>query len=355
MGRLHISETICYIWPTHHSIPLSSDFEYRNSIRCLAATNRKSQYSKIIDMLMIHKTLPTYEHDFTQNFEPQFRPLPEVVAFDTYIVDPRYGLDTHWDEDLYDQDKLEYKDTYNKPNDRIESSDLITDAQVSDALRYALIDLWTVNPHLPDTSSLPNFQPRPQNQQKQVAVIGDQILPRLQVVPGGFTTFFRLSTNLQLKSKRKMLNFPLEFWELNIDGLIDTGALSSAIPEAVIHKVRLLAPHTILIEGPPPVFQNMVANGQCNSRIAIKSRWHYVHGKLLSLDKPYKPLDRSSIPTTQHYNTLYVSWNPDFSLVFNAVEKEDRTYPNVIQLTLNPVETTLQPGKRTKFWLNSQI
>ena len=65
---------------------------------------------------------------------------------------------------LYEQDKLEYKDTYNKPNDQIECDDLITDAHVSDALRHALIVLWTVNPHSPDTPALPNFRPRPQNQ-----------------------------------------------------------------------------------------------------------------------------------------------------------------------------------------------
>ena len=110
---------------------------------------------------MIRKTLPTYEFDYTDYFETQFRPLPEVVAYDAYSVDPQYGLDPYWHEDLYDRDKLEYKDTYNKPNDQIGSDDLITDAHVSDPLRYALIDLWTVNPHLLDTSALPNFQSRP--------------------------------------------------------------------------------------------------------------------------------------------------------------------------------------------------
>ena len=104
-------------------------------------------------MHMIHKILPIYKNDYTDNFESQFRPLPEFVAYDTYFVDPQYGLDPYWDEDLYNRDKLEYKDTCNKPNDQIESDDLITDAHVSDALRYALIDLWTVNPRLPDTSA----------------------------------------------------------------------------------------------------------------------------------------------------------------------------------------------------------
>ena len=114
-------------------------------------------------MHMIHKTLRTYKYDYTNNFETQFRPPPEVVTYDTYFVDPQNGLDPSWDEYLYDQAKMVYKDTYNKPNDQIENDDLITDAHVSDALPFALIDLWTVHPHLPDTSALPNFQSRPQN------------------------------------------------------------------------------------------------------------------------------------------------------------------------------------------------
>ena len=100
---------------------------------------------------------------------------------------------------------MEYKDTYNAPNDQIESDDLITDAHVSDALRYALIDLWTLNPDLPDTSALPNFQPRPQNQRSETAVFDDQVLPQLQVAPDGITKFRPLSTNLPLKNRHKML------------------------------------------------------------------------------------------------------------------------------------------------------
>ena len=120
----------------------------------------KAYIRRYNNMHMIHKTLPTYKYDYTGNFESQFRPLPEVVAYDAYFVDPQYGLDPYCDENLYDQEKLEYKDTYNKPKNQIESDYLITDAHVSDALRYALIDLWTVKPHIPDTSTLPNFQPK---------------------------------------------------------------------------------------------------------------------------------------------------------------------------------------------------
>ena len=111
---------------------------------------------------------------------------------------------------MYDQDKLEYKDNYNKPSDQIECDDLITDAHESHALRYALIDLWTVNTHLPDTSALPNFQPRPKNQQRRTAVLDDQILPQLQVTPDGLTRFLPLSTILPLKNEQKMLYFPMD-------------------------------------------------------------------------------------------------------------------------------------------------
>ena len=58
------------------------------------------------NMHIIHKTLPTYKHDYTDNFETQFRTLPQVVAYDTYFVDPQYGLDPYWDGELYHQDKL---------------------------------------------------------------------------------------------------------------------------------------------------------------------------------------------------------------------------------------------------------
>ena len=167
----------------------------------------KAYIRRYNNMHMNHKTFRTYEYNYTDNLDTHFGPLPEVFVYDTYFFDPQYGLDPYWDEEIHDQDKLEYKDTYNKPNDQIECDDLITHAHVSDALRYAVIDLWTVNPHLPDTSALPNFRPRPQIQQRQIAIIDNQILPQLQVTPDALTRFLPLSTNLPLKNKRKCFIF----------------------------------------------------------------------------------------------------------------------------------------------------
>ena len=308
----------------------------------------KAYIRRYNNMHIIHKTLPTYEYDYTDNFDTHFRPLPEVVAYDPYFVDPQYGFDPYWDEEIYDQGKLEEKDTYNKPNDQIESDDLSTDAHVSDALRYAVIDLWTVNPQLPDTSPLPNFRPRPQNQQRQIAVIDDQILPQLQVTPDGLTRFFPLSTNLPLKNKRKMLYFPMDFGELNIDGLIDTGALSSAIPEADLRKIRLLAPHTILHEGPPPEFQFMVANGQLEAPIATVELQFEVgditfREKFIVMANLTSPL--IGLLFLQCNSTILDMRQGILNFPFSSMQlkNEDRTYPNVIEPIINPVDTILQP------------
>ena len=284
----------------------------------------KAYIRRYDNLHIIHKTVLTYENNYADNFETQFRPLPEVVAYDAYFVDPQYGFDPYWDEEVYDQDKLDNKDNYNKPNDQIECDDSITGAHVSDALRYALIDLWTVNPHLPDTSAIPNFQPRPQNQQTQTAVIDDQISPQLQATPDGLARFLPHSTNLPLNNRRKMLYFPMDFGELNIDGLIDTGALSSALPEANLRKIRLLAPHTILKECPPHEFQIMVANGQLEAPIATVELQFEVgditfREKFIVLTNLTSPL--IGLLFLQRNSTILDMLNPEFSLLFNAIEK----------------------------------
>ena len=315
----------------------------------------KAYIRKKYNMRVIHKTLPIYKYDYPKNFETQIRPLPEFVAYDSKFVDSQYGLEPYWDEDLHDQDKLEYRDTYNKPKNQIESDDLNTDAHVSDALRYSLIDLWTVNPQLPDTSALPDFQPRPQNQHRQTAVIDNQILPQLQVTPDGLTRFLRLSTHLPLKNKRKMLYFPMDFGELNMEELIDTGALSSTIPETDLRKNRFLAPHTILNEGPPTVFQIMVANGQLEAPIATIELQFEVgditfREKFIVMTNLTSPLigllflQRNSTILDMRQGILKF---PFFSI---QLKNEDRTYPNVFEPILNPVETIMQPGKRTTIW-----
>ena len=59
-----------------------------------------------------------------------------------------------------------------------------------------------------------------------------------------------------------MYYIPMDFEKITLDGLNDTGALTSAISEQDLNKIKLLANETIKETGPPPNFQIMVANGQ---------------------------------------------------------------------------------------------
>ena len=54
----------------------------------------------------------------------------------------------------------------------------------------------------------------------------------------------------------------MDFEKITLDGLIDTGALKSAISEADLNKIKLLSNEAIKDTGPAPNFQIMVANGQ---------------------------------------------------------------------------------------------
>ena len=157
-----------------------------------------------------------------------------------------------------------------------------------------------------------------------------------------------------------MLCFPMDFGELNIDGLIDTGALSSAIPEAELRKIRLLAPHTILNEGPPPEFQIMVANGQLEAPIATVELQFEVgdirfREKFIVMTNLKSPL--IGLLLLQRNNTILDMSQGMLNFPFFSMQlkNEDRKYSNVIEPILNPADTILQPGKRTTTWVKPQI
>ena len=52
-----------------------------------------------------------------------------------------------------------------------------------------------------------------------------------------------------------MYYFPMDFEKLTLDGLIDTGALTSAISETGLNKIKLLSNEAIKDTGPAPNFQ----------------------------------------------------------------------------------------------------
>ena len=68
-------------------------------------------------------------------------------------------------------------------------------------------------------------------------------------------SYLPISTYLTLKRKRHMYYMPMDFENLTLDGLNDTGALTSALSEQDLKKIKLLANESIKETGPPPNFQ----------------------------------------------------------------------------------------------------
>ena len=152
----------------------------------------------------------------------------------------------------------------------------------------------------------------------------------------------------------------MDFRELNIHGLINTAALSRTIPVDDLRKILLLAPHTILNDGPPPEFQIMVANGQLEAPIATVELQFEV-GDILFREKFIVTTNLTSPLISLIFlqvNSIILDMRQgilNFPLFSMQLKNEDRTYPNVIEPILNAVETILQPGKRTTMWVKSQF
>ena len=70
-----------------------------------------------------------------------------------------------------------------------------------------------------------------------------------------------LSATLQLDRRHKMLYVPLQFREYENEGLLDTGAIQSAMSENELRRILQVHPAAQLEEYPAPDFKVQIANG----------------------------------------------------------------------------------------------
>ena len=70
-----------------------------------------------------------------------------------------------------------------------------------------------------------------------------------------------LSATLQLDRRHKMLYVPLQFREYENEGLLDTGAIQSAMSENELRRILQAHPAAQLEEYPAPDFKVQIANG----------------------------------------------------------------------------------------------
>ena len=213
---------------------------------------------------VIQKPFPIWDLDYTTTFTTRFRPIPLIDYYNPTYIDPDYGRDPYWDTEIYNQDLLQFQyvlDDIEHYNKTVHENPPFTHNKKT----RVLIEIWQMN----DGTNHP-VVPNPlgiKNSEKTAESIPQSLLDEKQfqnvlITKDGEPDCIPLSTNTNLKCKKRMLSFPIDFGELTIDRLIDTGALSSAIPEMDLRKIRLLSPQSVIREGPPPNLQIMVANGQ---------------------------------------------------------------------------------------------
>ena len=284
----------------------------------------------------------------TKDSESQFRPLQTVEDYNPHYYDPEYGRDPYWDDDIYDKQNLQFR------NDDYPPTDDEDDPEIPDnALSRALIELWQ-----PNFEAI-NDQPHAIETQAASGLLDETAFIHVLVNKEGEPAYIPLSTNLGLKYKKRMLYFPMDFGELTIDGLIDTGALSSAIPEADLRKIRLLAPQSIVKEGPAPTFQIMVANGQLEtpkSTVELKFEVGDIefHEIFIVMEKLTGPI--IGIMFLQRNHTVLDMRQGILNFPFFSMQLKtaDHKYSNVMEHILNPDDVTIPPNDRT-LEIKSQI
>ena len=148
----------------------------------------------------------------------------------------------------------------------------------------------------------------------------------------------------------------MDFGELTSD----TGAHSSAIPEADLRKIRLLAPQSIIKEGSATSFQIMVGNGDLETpkttvELNFEVRDIEFHEIFLVMEKLSIPkihltfLQRNHTVMDMRRGILNF---PNFSL---QLKTADHKYSNVMELLRSPEDVTIPPSDHAVITIHSQI
>ena len=311
---------------------------------------------------LFQKPIPVWDPDYTTTFTTRFRPIPLVDNYNPTYIDQDYGRDPYWDTENYNQELLQFQyvlDDIEHYNRTVHENPPITHNKKT----RALIENWQMN----DGTNHPVF-PNPlgtETHDSNVEPIPQSLLDEKQfqnvlITRDGEPDCIPLSTNINLKCKKHMLYFLMDFGELTIDGLIDTGALSSAIPEMDLRKIRLLSPQSVIREGPPPNFQTMVANGQLEtpkSTIELKFEVGHIefHEIFIAMEHLTGPIIGLMFLQRNHTVLDMRQGILNFPFFSMQLKTADHKYSNVLEPILNPTEITIPPNDRVLIRTNSLL
>ena len=268
-----------------------------------------------------------------------------IEDYHSQYPDPEYGKDPYRDDELYVRQNLRFKrDDYPPMDDE-------GDPQIEDTkLSRALIELWP-----PKSEAL--IEEIEEHQYQEVypglnSLLDETAFLHYLVKQQRELSYVPLSTNLGLKIKRRMLYFPMDFGELMLDGLIDTGAHSSAIPEVDLRKIRLLAPQSLVKKGPAPSFQIMVPNGDLEtpkSTVELKFEVGDIefHEIFIVMEKLSSPI--IGLMFLQRNHTVLDMRQGILNFPFSSMllKTADHKYTNVMEPILNPEDVMIPPNDRT--------
>ena len=273
-----------------------------------------------------------------QNDTKTIRLIPLIDDYNPYYSDPDCGFDPYWDANCYNQHHRYFYRNFNKPSHNIELDSYEINQALNMVLAKARVDPWQNT--TPKTCQMTHNEPdneyhRVGQQVSLATAVAARFLNTL-ITRTGEPDYVPLKINLGPKYKRRMLYFPLDFGELTLDGLVDTGALSSAIPEADLRKIQLLAPQSIVKEGPAPNLQTMVANGQLEtpkSSIELKIEVGDIefHELFIVMEKLTSPLICLSF--LQRNNTILDMRQSVLNFPFFSMQLKtaDYKYTNVLE------------------------
>ena len=358
MPRLHINEKLRVRQYILSDPPTIYYTEYYSSIKENSSADWQQQVKQIPTNLHNLDLQSNRQHSNTMTICT----LPLIDNYNPYNSDPDFGFDPYWDVQIYNQHHLHFYKNFTKNTADIEPDQHHIDQLLHTKLSMASVDPWQngqINNHPPIQEEISQELPHNGPLVTLTATVEERYVNTL-ISRNGEPDYVPLTTNLGLKYKRRMLYFPMDFGELTLDGLADTGALSSAIPEADLRKIRLLAPQSIIKEGPAPNFQIMVANGQLEtpkSTVELKFEVGDIdfHEIFIVLEKLTSPLIGLSF--LQRNNTILdmrqgILIFPFFSM---QLKTADHKYTNVMEPICAREDITIPPSDRHMVSMSSQL
>ena len=88
------------------------------------------------------------------------------------------------------------------------------------------------------------------------------------VTEKGGNTYIPLHSTIPLKKRRRMLYLPLEFGEITMDGLVDSGAFINAMSWSDYNAIKMNSDNCVIKDYPQPPFKIECANAQLEQPIA---------------------------------------------------------------------------------------